>query len=194
MEFAVSGLRYAYRSGEEVSDPSKGCDLTDATVALACAFGINETVLAKREISRMWEDTSRTPYLALFNPSVSGSYVWVTVELMRWTDHALGAVREKYDGRERLIVVHGNRIILWAIMSHLKLNKTNISDFRPPFSKHRVDELTLLAADRLNQVVLKEYPDAYPAPLFKNQSKCKVIGTELLDLMVKKDAKVHEEN
>lgn len=72
MEFAVSGLRYAYRSGEEVSDPSKGCDLTDATVALACAVGINETVLAKREISRMWEDTSRTPYLALFNPDVSG--------------------------------------------------------------------------------------------------------------------------
>ena len=64
MEFAVSGLRYAYRSGEEVSDPSKGCDLTDATIALACAYGINETVLAKREISRMWEDTSRTPYLA----------------------------------------------------------------------------------------------------------------------------------
>jgi hypothetical protein len=45
MEFAVSQLRYAYRSGETVSDPSKGCDLTDATIALACAHGINEAVL-----------------------------------------------------------------------------------------------------------------------------------------------------
>lgn len=158
-------------------------------MALACAFGVNETVLAKCEISRMWEDTSRTPYLALFNPDVSGSYVWVAVELMRWVDQALGAAREQYDGRERLIVVHGNRLILWAIMSHLKLNKASVSDFRPPFSKDRVDGLTLLAADGLNQVVLKEYPDAYPAPLFKNQSKCKVIGSKLLDYLAKRDLK-----
>jgi hypothetical protein len=111
---------------------------------------------------------------------------------MRRVDQALGAAREKYDGRERLIVVHGNRIILWAIMCHLKLNKANVSDFRPPFSKDRVDGLTLLAADGLNQVVLKEYPDAYPAPLFKNQSKCKVIGSKLLDYLAKKDTKAAE--
>ena len=101
----VRGLRPPVRLPlrEEVSDPSKGCDLTDATVALACAVGINETVLAKREISRMWEDTSRTPYLALFSPDVSGSYVWVAVELMRWADQALSMARDRYDGRERLI-------------------------------------------------------------------------------------------
>lgn len=190
MEFAVSGLRYAYRSGEEVSDPSKGCDLTDATVALACAFGVNETVLAKREISRMWEDTARTPYLALFNPDVSGAYVWAAVELMRWVDQSLSAAREMYDGRERLIVVHGNRIILWAIMSHLKLNRASVSEFRPPFSRERVDALTLLAAEGLNHVVLEEYPEAYPAPLFKNQSKCKVIGSKLLGYLSKEDPKI----
>jgi hypothetical protein len=145
--------------------------------------------LAKREISRMWEDTSRTPYLALFNPDVSGSYVWVTVELMDWVDQALGMARDRYDGRERLIVVHGNRIILWAIMSHLKLNRANVTDFRPPFSRDQVDALTMLAAKGLNHVVLKEYPEAYPAPLFKNQSKCRVIGSKLLDYLSKENAK-----
>lgn len=86
---------------------------------------------------------------------------------MRWVDQALGAARERYNGRDRLIVVHGNRIILWAAMSHLKLNKASVSDFRPPFSRDRVDALTMLAAKGLNHVVLKEYPEAYPAPLFK---------------------------
>lgn len=52
-----------------------------------------------------------------------------------------------------------------------------------------MDALTLLAAEGLNHVVLKEYPEAYPAPLFKNQSKCKVIGTKLLDYLSKEDAK-----
>ncbi len=52
---------------------AKGCDLNDATVARACIYGVNEAVLAKREISRLWDDTTRTPYKALFNPTVSGS-------------------------------------------------------------------------------------------------------------------------
>jgi len=173
-------LRYAYRSGETVSDPSKGCDLTDATIALACAYDINETVLAKREISRLWEDTSRAPYRALFNPSISGSHVWVAVELMRWVDQALGNEQGKFDGRERLIVVHGNRLILWAIMNHLNLVDASVNDFNLPFSKKRVNELVELATQRLIEIVFENYPEAYPAPLFKNQSKCKVLGSDLL--------------
>lgn len=74
-------------------------------------------------------------------------------------------------------------------MNHLKLTKANVSDFRLPFSKDRVDALTLLAAEGLHQVVLKEYPEAYPSPLFKNQSKCKVIGAKLLDYLSKNDTK-----
>ena len=180
MEFAVSGLRYAYRSGETVSDPSKGCDLTAATIALACAHGVNETVLAKREISRLWEDTSRAPYRALFNSSVTGSRVWVAVELMRWVDQALEAEREKFDGRERLTVVHGNRLLLWAIMNHLHMDHTTVNDFKPPFTKAQVNELVTVATQRLIEIVLDNYPDAYPQPLFKNQSKCRTLGTNLL--------------
>ncbi len=180
MEFAVSGLRYAYRSGETVSDPSKGCDLTEATIALACAYDINETVLAKREISRLWEDTSRTPYKALFNPSVTGSRVWVAVELMRWVDQALEVEREKFDGRERLIVVHGNRLLLWAIMNHLHMNDATVDDFKPPFTREHVNELVAIATQRLIEIVFENYPEAYPQPLFKNQSKCKTLGSNLL--------------
>jgi hypothetical protein len=55
--------------------------------------------------------------------------------------------------------------------------------------KDQVDALTMLAAKGLNHVVLKEYPEAYPAPLFKNQSKCKIIGSKLLDYLSKEDAK-----
>jgi hypothetical protein len=179
MEFAVSGLRYAYRSGETVADPAKGCDLTEATIALACAHGINETVLVKREISRLWEDTSRAPYRALFNPSTAGSHVWVAVEIMRWVDQALNQERDKVDGRERLIVVQGNRLILWAIMDYLHLNGLSVIDFKPPFTKQQVAELVSLAAKRLIEIVYENYPDAYPQPLFKNQTKCKRLGSDL---------------
>jgi len=179
LEFAVSGLRYAYRSGETVQDASKGCDLTEATIALACAHGINETVLAKREISRLWDDTSRAPYRALFNSSTTGSHVWAAVELLRWVDHALSMERDKFDGRERLIVVQGNRLIVWAIMDYLQLNGLHLNDFKLPFTKKQVGELVSTASQRLIEIVFENYPEAYPQPLFKNQAKCKRIGSNL---------------
>ena len=181
MEFAVSGLRYAYRSGESVSDPSKGCDLTEATIALACAHGINEAVLVKREISRLWENTTRAPYKALFNSDLTGSRVWVAVELMRWVDHALETEREKYGGRDRLIVVQGNRLILWAVMQHFRLSQAgNVDDFKVPFSRKKVSAIVSKFGANLIEIVYENYPEAYPQPLFKNQSKCRNLGANLL--------------
>jgi hypothetical protein len=188
LEFAVSGLRYAYRSGESVADPSKGCDLTEATVALACAFGVNEAVLAKREISRLWEDTSKPPYKALFNPSTSGSYVWLTVELMRWVDRALEDDRTKYDGRDRLIVVHGNRLALWAVLTHLNVKGAETADaFVLPFNQEAVRKLTRQTTAHLVELVNLNYPDSYPQPLFKNQTKCRDLGDELLKRLAASD-------
>lgn len=180
LEFSVSGLRYAYRSGESVSDPTKGCDLTDAPIALACAYGISETVLAKREISRLWDNTSRTPYKALFNSGGAGSTVWICVELMRWVDQALETQRANYEGRNRLIVVHGNRIILWAVMSFLDVNNIPITDFKSPFNRNEVNRLTMIATMGLASAVSECFPEAYPAPLFKNLTKCRVLGERLL--------------
>ena len=184
MEFAVSNLRYAYRAGETVADPAKGCDLSEATVALACAHGINETVLAKREISRLWEDTSKAPYKALFNPSVSGSYVWTAVELMRWVDDALESERATRDGRDKLIAVHGNRFILWAVLSYL--NVRNIGSehaFEVPFTKDQIATLTTKLMQRLVGLVAQLFSDAYPQPLFKNQTKCQILGALLMKSM-----------
>jgi len=182
MEFAVSGLRYAYRSGETVSDPAKGCDLNDATVALACRFGVAEAVLAKREISRLWEDTSKSPYKALFNSSVSGSAVWTAVEVMRSVDAALESVRQYYEGRDRLIAVHGNRLVLWAVMEYLRLRTRQEAEaFQPAVDETSVRKLAELAVAKLIALVNSDYPDSYPQPLFKNQSKCRHLGESLLE-------------
>lgn len=72
-EFAVAGHEYVFRTGDSVTDTATGCDLTDATVALACAYRVEEAVLAKREIGSLWDDITRIPYKALFNASTSGS-------------------------------------------------------------------------------------------------------------------------
>jgi hypothetical protein len=108
------------------------------------AYAVNETVLAKREISRLWEDPAHHTK-RLFNSSVTGSRVWVAVELMRWVDEALEDEREKFDGRERLTVAHGNRLILWATMNHPHMYDATVNDFQTHFTREHINELVVMA-------------------------------------------------
>ncbi|MGY2087267.1 AIPR family protein [Nocardia gipuzkoensis] len=177
MEFGVSGLRYAYRSGEVVTDPSKGCDLTDATVALACAIGIDEAVLAKRELSKLWEDTTKAPYKALFNPSVTAIHVWTAVEVMRRVDQVLEFMKPNMSTRDRALVVHGNRFVLWAVMHQLDIKNIKAgSEFSLPFDEAQIASITQLTIENTIELVSEHFADSYPQPLFKNQTKCRTLG------------------
>ncbi|PPJ19606.1 AIPR family protein [Nocardia nova] len=184
MEFGVSGFRYAYRSGETVTDASKGCDLTDATVALACATGIDEAVLAKRELSRLWEDTAKAPYKALFNPSVTATHVWTAVEVMRKVDQTIELVKPRLSAKDRALVVHGNRFILWAVMDRLKVRKVKAGiDFTLPFDDGEISKVTELAVNKTIELVNEHYADSYPQPLFKNQTKCRAMGSLIAEAL-----------
>lgn len=184
MEFAASGLRYAYRSGESVSDTAKGCDLTEATIALVCAAGIDEAVLVKRELSRLWEDTAKRPYKKLFNSSVTATHVWTAVEVMRRVDAAIERRKPLVDGRDRSILVHGNRFVLWSVMDYFNVRDVKArSDFELPLDSGEIDKRANMSIDFISDVVNRKFPDAYPQPLFKNQTKCRELGPELAALL-----------
>lgn len=187
MEFSVSGYRYAYRSGESIADPAKGCDLTDATVALACAHGLRETVLVKREIGQLWADISAAPYKSLFNASVSGAQVWTAVETMRNVDEDLRALREsEFDGRDWLVAVHGNRLALWAVVQHLGQAKMKAAtDFTAVFDREEVRQTTQQVGRLIVSIVGSYYSDSYPQPLFRNQAKTRAVGDLLLEELKK---------
>ncbi len=182
MEFAVSGFRYAYRSGETVSEQTKGCDLTEATVALACASGLREAVLAKREIGQLWEDITATPYKTLFNASVSGAQVWAAVQTMRQVEQDLRALRAtEFDGRDWLVSVHGNRLALWAVVAHLGSGKLKgATDFAPVFDRAEVRATTEKVGRLIVTLVGQNYADSYPQPLFRNLTKTRDVGERLL--------------
>ena len=182
MEFSVSGYRYAYRSGETVADPSKGCDLAEATVALACAFGLREAVLAKREIGQLWEDIQAPPYKSLFNASTTGAQVWAAVLVMRSVDEDLRNLRElEFDGRDWLVSVHGNRLALWAVIQHLGVDKLiGATEFSAPFDRTLLRETAEQAGRLIVSTVSQNYADSYPQPLFRNLTKTRDVGERVL--------------
>lgn len=141
-------------------------------------------MLAKRELSRLWEDTSKAPYKALFNPSVTATHVWTAVEVMRKVDRVLDGVKAQLDTSDRTLVVHGNRFILWAVMDRIDVGSVKAeSDFTIPFDEAEIGSVTELTVQEMIKLVRENFADSYPQPLFKNQTKCRKLGALIAEAL-----------
>lgn len=175
-ELHIEGVEYIYKSGNLSSPAAKRFDLTEATVALACCNAdISLAVQAKREISKLWEDLSKAPYKQLFNGTVGGPSVWQAVQALRAVDQALSSEAKRYSGRDALVCVHGNRFIEWVALKALGMAPSK-QFAAVTASVNAVVEETVA---KIVAAVKADFPDSYPASLFKNLSKCKTLAAKL---------------
>jgi hypothetical protein len=180
-EFALDGRRYVYRSGEEEPVGDYGCGVQEATVALACLEpDIRLTVLAKREVSRLWADVEKAPYKTIFNGSTNSIRVWRAVQTMRIVDQRLEAAQAVAVGRSKNFLVHLNRVALWLVNRSLNA-KASIDDPNTDWAPmleaaaQKADQVTGLLPVEAD----KAYP-GYPANLAKNAAECEKIGNAVL--------------
>jgi hypothetical protein len=79
---------------------------------------------------------------------------------------------KQHAGRDALICVHGNRFIEWAAMKALSIKPGDTFNAPDPTVQQIVDS----AASNVIAAVRKNYPDSYPASLFKNLTKCRSLA------------------
>jgi hypothetical protein len=176
-ELYIEGVEYAYKAGAAMGAASQRFDLTEATIALACASpDVALAVQAKREIGRLWEDIAKPPYKQLFNGSVTGPAVWEIVQALRAVDAQLQADAKRYHGRDALICVHGNRFIQWAALQRLGVRAGGIFATVAANVPGVVEE----TVRGVIGVVKSNYADSYPASLFKNLGKCRDLATRVV--------------
>lgn len=178
-ELQLDKIQYAYKSGDDVSTPESGFNLEEATVALACAKAdVALTVQAKREIGILWKDIAKAPYISLFNPSVTGAWLWNLVRIVRLIDESLKTVAEGVgysSNREKMIPVHGNRLIAHLVMQDLLNEIENYSTDEEGKFRTLVQGSVWTAYASLVDIIKEKYQESYLATLFKNASKCKEI-------------------
>lgn len=176
-ELQIEGIEYAYKAGAGTGATGQRFDLTEATVALACANpDVAVAVQAKREISKLWEDIAKSPYKQLFNASVTGPSVWQTVQALRAVEAQLQLESRKYSGRDALICVHGNRFIQWATLRALGMK---VGDSYANVAA-KVPEVVAATIDKVIAGVKADYADSYPASLFKNLGKCRALADKIV--------------
>jgi hypothetical protein len=128
---------------------------------------------AKREVSKLYDDIQKPPYVYLFNPALTAARMWRCVEILRAVDAALRQEQAARDGREKLIAVHGNRFVLHGVIRKLPATELNDSASDTEALKAQVPALTTEILMRTIAEAKALYPNAYPSNLFKNVSKCR---------------------
>lgn len=178
-ELAIDNIQYQIMRGDDFPRGETAFDLQDSTTALACASGdVALVVILKSQIGKLWEDITKRPYKNIFNPSVSGLYVWRCIQIQRMIDIAIESKRSAYTKpREKRIFTSGNRLISALIFMQLPVSK--FDDPNIDFGKLVTQEIINLKAfyiiHETIEYVQRFYQNSVIASLFKNQTKCKLI-------------------
>ncbi len=181
----LEGKVYHYiRTDEAITPDDNNYTLEESTIALACQNDdITLSVLAKRELGKLWEDITREPYTLVFNPSTTGLQLWRAVKVLRLVNTILKS-KEKSTrpGRERSFYVHANRFILHLLFrmipTEMMLNPS--SDFDKYVSEKLPGIINKLVVDSRSRME-KLYPEpSLVHQVFRNFTKCKEIKSKVL--------------
>jgi hypothetical protein len=175
------GRSYFYKSGDSPGSPADGCTIEEATVALACANADPSlAVQAKREVGKLWEDTSKVPYKLLFNGNLTALRMWRLVEILRTVEMALKKEQVARTGRQRMVAVHGNRIVLHQVCRVIGVDSLDEMQIDFEQLKTKAEATTPRMLDSLFKHVEAEFPAAYTNSLFKNATKCKTLTEKMI--------------
>jgi AIPR protein len=179
-EFALDRRRYVYKQGESDPKGDEGCDIVEATQALACSASVALAVQAKREISTLWADTESAPYTELFNSKLGGPYLWRSVLIMRAVDDELQTLKQSNSPRASYIAIHLNRIILHLVFQDSAVQSLRHDNSDEKTCLHSVRESAKRIFARVADYIEKVHPEDYLASLCKNLSKCEQLANVLL--------------
>lgn len=179
-ELRIDEINYSYRSGETFQSRENGFDLVEATIARVCTLStVASTAISRKEIGRFWDNINEAPYKRLFNRGLTGPELWKTVQCFRIvTKNMVSEVPT--ESRKKALQTHGDRFVAHVVF---EITDVDIRDPTKPITSE--DKTTLI--DQARQVfdlsfekLESDYPTAYIAHFFRNQSKC----NDLKDLVL----------
>jgi hypothetical protein len=188
-EMALDGKRYAFKSGDPDPEGENGCNIEEATVALACsALDVTMTVQAKREVGQLWQDITKPPYTNLFRPDLTSRAMWRAVLVLREVEKELRATDKSGLPRGELVAVHENRLILHRVF----LDSGIAAEYRNPAVNEddlvlNVRRVTKSVLIKLAELIERNYPGAYLATLAKNLQKNKNLEVALSGTAVRNE-------
>lgn len=121
MELSLGGIQYLYKSGAKIEEPDKQISLDEAIISQACMLSdLSMVALTKRNVGALTENIEKAPYKLLFNNATNSFSLYNGVQVLRALDSCIGQNESGTTGRKRLVLIHGNRFLLYLILKRVK--------------------------------------------------------------------------
>jgi hypothetical protein len=156
-EFKSNGRVYHYkRKAELFCRDEKNYDLEEATITLACSHDdVNLAMLVKQDLNKLWADTSKYPYTAIFKPSVNVVQLWRQIEIKRFVESKILQLKEKdTKSTKEALLRHGDVFLLALVFKQIEKNLFSIEISEEVFHEfvslrleELVDKVVELSAD-----------------------------------------------
>jgi hypothetical protein len=180
-EMSMEGVDYLFVRSEEAASTALSCELLEVTTALACAAGdSNLAVQVKTGLGRFFNDLTKPPYKALFNPSTTGARAFNATLVQRAIDEWIDSKRKsllKKSGPTWGVLVHGNRILAALAFRALgpAILAQPIQHFQSSFKPESLAPILEKALAKSVAAIKKHFDGRHLAVLFKNPSASKQV-------------------
>lgn len=182
-ELRLDGITYHIKRGADIPVPDENnYTFEDAAVALAtCQDDVSLSVLAKREVGKLWESQTSAPYTDLFNESLTSIRLKHVLKIYRYIQNKLKQLHNsETEPRNRRILVLGNLFITHLVMKQISRdtleNKSlNINEYTTNTVSALVEEFV----SKTINVVNESYSNSNIPQLFRNFTKCRDIKSTI---------------
>lgn len=180
-ELALDGITYQIKGTNESLSGEKQCNVEELMVAVACSLkDVDYSILAKREVGKLWENISSTPYTDIINDKLSAVKAWRCITIMNRLALFIKERSKSVSGRKRMCLIHSNRFALHLILNHIKpqiLLDANY-DFSA-FYKNNLLSLIESVEERIFYIVEEHYSQSLVHQVFRNFTKCRDIKDKI---------------
>lgn len=180
-DLLIVGRQYLIKAGEKITDMGTQCTAEEAAVALCCAIDVAHSTVAKNTIGRVWDDAPEATdkhtgvYRRVFPENLDPTFLWNCVLALREIDASLS--RCKFTGREKAIATHANRFVAMYVLGKIPRDRLHSTNFKA--SDFVGDDLIREVVQQVDAAVAINFPQSYPAAIFKNLSKCQTIESSM---------------
>ena len=182
-ELSIEKVDYNIVRSDTFKSSDISIDLSEATIALACASGeVSLAVQAKREIGKFYENLEKSPYRTIFNPQTSGVYVLNSVRVLRVIEMTISkeiSKMGKKSGKSYGLLVHGNRMLALLVMKDLSV-AVAAKSYDYEIEQDQVSSIVIEKVLRVQSFIQENYPDKVLGTLFKNATICKALYNQCI--------------
>lgn len=182
-EFALEGITYHLKRSNEIQImDEKNCYVEELIIAIACSKdNVDLAVQAKREVGKLWEETTKKPYNEIITNKLSAMKCWRAIQIQRKLNKILKSKETNAIGREKACFIHSNRFVLHMFFN--KIDDRVINDPNYDFDQFINNTFEKTLDDIVNKTFSKIeelYPSSLVHQIFRNFTKCRKLKEVLL--------------